>query len=363
MRQVLIGSLLFITLLASIIYTACAKKEPFSFASPEYRLSFPKDHAAHNDFRTEWWYYTGHLHSGERRFGYELTFFRTALTIEEADATRKQIYFAHFAITDESNKKFYHTEKQSRGNFGDAGASEQYYKTFIGNWSAQDLGRYQLIQAETDSFSLALILEPIKPPVLQGENGYSRKGRDPKNASMYYSYTRLKSTGALTLNGTRYTVEGESWKDHEFGTSQLDENVAGWDWFSIQLSDTTELMLYNLRLTDGTNSPFSSGTFVHKNGTSEKLSASDFKIEVLARYTSKKSSAEYPIKWTLSVPKFSLVLTVEATAQDQELLTEESTRITYWEGSTRVSGTKAGAAISGNGYTELTGYAKKITAF
>ncbi len=363
MRQVLIGSSLFVTLLASIIYTACAKKEPFSFASPDYRLSLPKDHAAHHDFRTEWWYYTGHLQSGERRFGYELTFFRTALSIEEADASRKQIYFAHFAITDESRKTFYHTEKQSRGTFGDAGASEQYYKTFIGNWSVQELGKYHLIQAETDSFALALILEPMKPPVLQGENGYSRKGRDPKNASMYYSYTRLKSVGALTLNGTRYAVEGESWKDHEFGTSQLDDNVVGWDWFSIQLSDTTELMLYNLRLTDGTNSPYSSGTFVYPNGTSEKLSASDFKIEPLARYTSKKSGAEYPIKWLLSVPKLSLLLTVEATVEDQELLTEESTRITYWEGSTTVSGTKSGVRISGKGYTELTGYAKKITAF
>jgi predicted secreted hydrolase len=363
MRKFFVGSLLVAVLLASIIYTACAKKEPFSFASPQYTLAFPKDHAAHNDFRTEWWYYTGHLKSGARQFGYELTFFRAALAIEEADATRKQIYFAHFAITDESNKKFYHTERQSRGNFGDAGASEQYYKTFIGNWSVQDLGPYQLIQAETDSFALALILEPTKPPVLQGEKGYSRKGSDPKNASMYYSYTRLKSVGALTLNGMRYTVEGESWKDHEFGTSQIEENVAGWDWFSIQLSDTTELMLYTLRLTDGTKSPYSSGTFVYSNGTSEKLSAGDFKIEVQRRYTSKKSGAEYPVKWTISVPKLSVLLNVEATVEDQELLTEESTRITYWEGSTTVSGTKAGAPISGKGYTELTGYAKKITAF
>ncbi len=363
MRKFLIGSSLFVTLLASIIYTACAKKEPFSFASPQYAISLPKDHAAHNDFRTEWWYYTGHLQSGERRFGYELTFFRTALAIEESDATRKQIYFAHFAITDESNKKFYHAEKQSRGNFGDAGASERYYKTFIGNWSAQDLGKYQLIQAETDSFALALILEPAKPPVLHGENGYSRKGRDPNNASMYYSYTRLKSTGALSLNGERFTVEGESWKDHEFGSSVLEENVVGWDWFSIQLSDTTELMLFNLRFADGANSPYSSGTMVFKDGASEKFSAEDFKIEVRKRYVSKKSGAEYPIQWTISVPKLSMLLNVEATVEDQELLTEESTRVTYWEGSTAVSGTKAGVAISGRGYTELTGYAKKIATF
>ncbi|MCS6988112.1 MAG: hypothetical protein NZM06_01165 [Chloroherpetonaceae bacterium] len=363
MSRFLLVSALAIVFSASLIYVACAKKEPFSFASPQYQLAFPKDHAAHNDFRTEWWYYTGHLQSGERRFGYELTFFRTALAIEESDATRKQIYFAHFAITDESNKKFYHSEKRSRGNFGDAGASERYYKTFIGNWSAQELGRYHLIQAETDSFALALILEPTKPPVLHGEKGYSRKGSDPKNASMYFSYPRLKSTGALTLDGERFTVEGESWHDHEFGSSVLEENVVGWDWFSIQFSDATELMLFNLRFADGTKSPYSSGTMIFKDGTSETLSASDFETKVLERYRSEKSGAEYPRKWTISVPKYALALNLESTVQDQELLTEESTRITYWEGSVAVSGTKAGQAISGKGYAELTGYAKKIAAF
>lgn len=363
MPKLLLASSLAIVLFASLIYAACAKKAPFSFASPQYAMSLPKDHAAHPDFRTEWWYYTGHLQSGERAFGYELTFFRAALAMEESDATRKQLYFAHFAITDETNKKFYYAEKQSRGAFGDAGASARYYKTFIGNWSAQDLGKYQLIQAETDSFALALILEPTKPPVLHGENGYSRKGRDPNNASMYYSYTRLKSTGALSLNGERFTVEGESWHDHEFGSSVLEENVVGWDWFSIQLSDATDLMLFNLRLADGNRSPYSSGTMIFKDGASEKLSAEDFKIEVRERYKSKKSGAEYPIKWAISVPKCALTLDVEATVEDQELLTEESTRVTYWEGSARVSGTKAGVAISGKGYAELTGYAKKIAAF
>lgn len=364
-RYLLFLSLSLTLLFSIIIITACQQRDVFQYASPAYVLTLPKDHAAHRDFRTEWWYYTGHLVSNEgRKFGYQLTFFRTALSLEDAqpsdDKARKHVYFAHFAITDEDNRKFYFKEKQSRGAFGEANAEEGYYKVFIGNWSVQDVGKYMLLQAESDSLSLVLILEPLKPAVLHGENGYSQKGESPQNASMYYSYTRLKSTGAITLNGARYAVEGESWKDHEFGTSQLDKNSIGWDWFSMQFADGTELMLYTLRQTDGSVGRFSSGTFVAADGSTQHITKDDFTIEVLERYTSKKSGATYPAKWKISVPKLDMQVTITPTVQEQELLTQESTRITYWEGSVHVVGERRAKPLAGKGYVELTGYAKPM---
>ncbi|PIO48079.1 MAG: carotenoid 1,2-hydratase [[Chlorobium] sp. 445] len=364
-RYLLLLSLSFILFFSFVIITACQQRNAFEYASPAYTLSLPKDHASHHAYRTEWWYYTGHLTSKEgRQFGYQLTFFRTALSLEDAkasdDASRKHVYFAHFAVTDEDTRQFYFKEKQSRGAFGEANAEEDYYKVFIGNWSVQDVGKYMLLQAESDSLSLVLILEALKPAVLHGEKGYSQKGESPQNASMYYSYTRLKSTGALTLNGTRYTVEGESWKDHEFGTSQLDKNSIGWDWFSMQFSDSTELMVYTLRQADGSIGRFSSGTFVAADGSTQHLTKDDFNLEVLELYSSKKSGATYPAKWKLSIPKLDLQVTITPTVQDQELLTQESTRITYWEGSVRLTGTRGKNTLTGKGYVELTGYAKAL---
>jgi len=367
MKNVVSALALLALILSASVYVACEQKSDFQYASKAYQLSFPKDHAAHHGFRTEWQYYTGHLRSTDgQRFGYELTFFRTALSLSEVKSSdnlagRKQLYFAHFAITDETNRQFYHAEKQSRGSFGDADASENYYKTFIGNWSAQQLGNYTLLQAETDTLSLVLILDPLKPVVLQGDAGYSRKGEDEKNASMYYSYTRLKTTGAISILGNRYTVEGESWNDHEFSTSALDKNSIGWDWFSIQFSDSTELMLYQVRQRDGSAGKFSSGTFVRADGSTEKLSVADFTISPMETYTSKKTGAVYPSKWKLSIPKLAMDLVVTPTVQDQELLTKESTRISYWEGSSTVSGTRQGNPLSGNAYVELTGYAQPLS--
>jgi predicted secreted hydrolase len=356
-------------LLTIAIHSACQKSEAFLYASKSYTLKFPADYAAHKNFKTEWWYYTGHLTAddGSQSFGYELTFFRTALTIDESGTTdaggRKHIYFAHFGLTDETNKKFYFTEKQSRGAFGEADAAENFYKTYIGNWSVQELGNYFLVQAESDSLGLTLILNAAKPAILQGESGYSRKGTDERNASMYFSYTRLNTVGAVMLNGKRFSVRGESWHDHEFGTSQLDKNVLGWDWFSLQFADSTELMLYSLRQTDGKNSPYSSGTAIARDAKTTRLAPNDFTIEPLETYTSAKSGATYPSRWKITVPSLDISVEVSPTVQDQELITKETARINYWEGSVRVSGSKNKQPISGRGYVELTGYAKPMTAF
>jgi predicted secreted hydrolase len=351
-------------LLSAAVYTACQKKEDFAFATKSTQLTFPKDLAAHNDYRTEWWYYTGHLKTTDgspKTFGFELTFFRTALSFKETmqDATNKNIYFAHFAVTDESGNTFFFQEKQSRGSFGDGGAMTDFYRTWIGNWSVQTLGKYHLLQAEDgDEAALRLILEPTKPPTLHGQNGYSQKGDGETNASMYYSYTRMKTVGSLILNGKHYEVEGESWEDHEFGTSTLPKTAVGWDWFALMLDNNTEIMLYSLRQSDGTANSFSSGTVVYADGKTEHLAVSDFQITVKDTWTSAKSKATYPAKWHIAIPKLKFEADVTPTVNDQELLTKESTRISYWEGSTRIAATIDGKSLAGNGYTELTGYAE-----
>ncbi|MDW8467376.1 MAG: lipocalin family protein [Chloroherpetonaceae bacterium] len=209
--------------------------------------------------------------------------------------------------------------------------------------------------------SSRLFFEPLKPAALHGEKGYSQKGELSQNASMYYSYTRLRSIGALTVQGQRYLVEGDSWHDHEFGTSQLEPQSVGWDWFSMQLSDSTELMLFCIRQADGSINRFSSGTFIDQSGQTQHLHKEDFAVEVLETYTLKKSGATYPAKWTVRVPKLRFEATLAPTVQDQELLTEESTRITYWEGSVKITGMCNGQPLSGKGYVELTGYAKPIS--
>ncbi|MDX2129785.1 MAG: lipocalin-like domain-containing protein [Chloroherpetonaceae bacterium] len=356
-------TILFSCIFGIAIYAACNEKPRFEFATPTTPLSFPKDLASHPEYQTEWWYVTGHLTSeAGKSYGYELTFFRVGLKGESEGIEAKQIYLGHFALSDISTRKFYFTEKQSRGKFGDAGASAEYFKTYLGNWSIQELGNYMLLQAETDTFSLALVLEPLKKPVLHGKNGYSQKGPESSNASMYFSYTRLKTTGAVTVLGKRETVRGESWHDHEFGTSQLSQGVLGWDWFSLQFENGTELMLYQLREESGM-SPFSSGTFIQEDGTTISLTAGDFGIKPTLFYESSKSGARYPKAWTVSIPKLLMELEIQTNIEDQELLTNASTRVTYWEGSVsanlKTNGVNPNSReIRAKGYVELTGYAK-----
>ncbi|HYF03163.1 MAG TPA: lipocalin family protein, partial [Patescibacteria group bacterium] len=200
-----------------------------------------------------------------------------------------------------------------------------------------------------------------KSPVLQGKNGYSQKGANPKNASMYYSLTRNSVQGVLLLNGQPMIVTGECWMDHEFGTSQLTADQIGWDWFSLQMSDTTELMLFKIRKNDGATEEKSHGSFVAVNGSKQELLLKDYSIQVLKTWKSPLSNAEYPIQWKIRVPSQQIDYTVTAVIENQELKTENSARIVYWEGATSVEGMRAGQRVSGQGYVEMTGYAGAIT--
>jgi predicted secreted hydrolase len=343
----------------------------FRLALPGYKHVFPRDHAAHPEYSTEWWYYTGHLKTrNERRFGYELTFFRQALTPQTVQRASKwatrDIIFAHFAITDESGKRFFPSDRIARSAAGVAGAQTQTPHTWIGDWDVQFRGNKQLLRAAARSkdgtqIGIDLTQTEQKPPVIHGINGVSQKAAGRGQASHYYSFTRLSTRGTLRLGEERFEVTGQSWFDHEFGSNQLAPDQVGWDWFSLQLDDGRDLMLYRMRLRNGGTDPYSSGTVVEKDGRSRHIKVNEYRIEPLATWRSTDTKATYPIRWRLSLPRESINLEVEATLPNQEFVARQSVGISYWEGSVRVRGTQRGKPITGQGYVELTGYDKPFS--
>lgn len=349
-----------------------AQAEPpdhFAAATPGYRFKFPEDHGAHPAYRTEWWYYTGHLQAADgHTFGFELTFFRRAIPPEEVKTLPSrwsvtQLYLAHFAVTDITQRRFHFSEKLSRAGLGKAGAEETRLHVWIDDWQATAspaTAGAQMLEAQDHGYALSLTLEPVKPVVIHGLDGISRKGADRGQASHYYSLTRLAATGRLSTGQESFDVTGTGWMDHEFGSAELGTDLVGWDWFSLQLADNTELMLYRLRRRDGSSDPVSSGTMVFADGHTRHLALADFQIESHGSWTSADSKATYPNKWRIAVPSLDLTLEVTPLLADQELRTSRSTQVTYWEGAAAVSGTKQGDSIKGQGYVELTGYDKHV---
>lgn len=341
----------------------------FEQATAGYRYEFPRDHGSHPSYRTEWWYYTGHLRAkAGRLFGYELTFFRRAVSPEDIKTQPSQwsashLYLGHFAVTDVEGRRFHFSEKLSRAGLGKAGAEESRLHAWIDDWRADaepaSNGIHTLF-ARDGTVTLNLQLQPAKPLVIHGHDGISRKGAGEGNATHYYSFTRLATTGNVTIGTERFEVIGTSWMDHEFGSTDLGSSLSGWDWFSIQLEDQSELMLYRLRRKDGGSDLESSGTAVSPDGKTRHLSVSDIRIESTRTWTSQESKAVYPSAWQIVVPSMDLVLDVMPLLADQELRTSRSTQVTYWEGAVSVSGIKHGRSVKGQGYVELTGYAERI---
>lgn len=340
----------------------------FKRAVPGYRLQFPADHAAHPGYQTEWWYYTGHLRtSAGQTYGYQLTFFRRRLdssgpTLNPSEWFADNIYMAHMAITDEKGQRFAYGEKLNRAALGLAGASEERYHVWNEDWLAERLGSVHHLQGDIPGFKLNLILTPQKPPVLHGaeQDGLSQKGEGQGHASYYYSYTRMRTEGVLHVGDQVFEVTGVSWMDHEFGSTQLKEDQVGWDWFSVQLANNHELMLYHIRHKDGSIDPYSSGTLVRPDGSSVHLRRQEFSVQSHKTWQSPQSGAVYPQGWTIRVPSVDLTLELQPVMAAQELITAGSTRVTYWEGSVRIRGSMQGQDVTGVGYVELTGYAQRV---
>jgi predicted secreted hydrolase len=341
----------------------------FRLAQEGYRYEFPRDHGSHDAFRTEWWYYTGHLETAEgRRFGFELTFFRRAIAPDQVETRPSrwsvdQLYLAHFAVTDVTGKRFHFHDRISRAGLGKSGADPTHLHVWLDQWRAESSGAagdQQKLEAKADGVALALTLDPAKPLVIHGERGISKKGAAVGQASHYYSFTNLTTSGTLTIGAETFRVTGTSWMDHEFGSADLGADLAGWDWFSMQLADNRELMVYRLRHTDGSSDAASSGTLVLADGRTQHLSATDIQLTPLDTWTSPTSKATYPHRWQVSIPSLELSLKLTPLLADQELRTTRSTQITYWEGAVAVEGTERGQTINGQGYVEMTGYAERI---
>ncbi|HKV40295.1 MAG TPA: lipocalin-like domain-containing protein [Blastocatellia bacterium] len=335
--------------------------EDWKVAEPGYRFAFPQDHASHEAYRIEWWYYTGNLLSSDgRRFGYQLTFFRTGIVANPANPSRwtvRDLYLAHFALSDIRDRSFHYFELLNRAGIGWAGAAASSYNVWNGEWSVRLDGGDHVLSAADGGYSLDLRLKPLKPETINGENGLSRKGPAPGNASHYYSITRLATRGTLVLGGERFQVTGLSWMDHEFGTSFLEPGQTGWDWFSIQMDDGRDLMLFEIRRANGAMDTYSSGTITAADGAASRVDSGQFSLAPGDRWRSPASGAFYPISWSIEIPGHALKLEAKAAFPDQELRTTESTGVTYWEGSIEVTGQAAGGPVHGRGYLEMTGYA------
>ena len=335
----------------------------FARAETARPFSFPADLGPHPEFRIEWWYYTGNLETAAgRHFGFQLTFFRTALAAPAPHAAPRasawaasQLYLAHFALTDTAGRRFHAWSRLAREALGLAGARPSPFRVWLEDWSAESAdpgGLPVRLRAAEGDVAIDLLLETDKPIALQGDRGLSRKGPEPGNASYYYSLSRMSARGTVSAGGESLPVSGLAWMDREWSTSALGADLSGWDWLALQLDDGRDVMVYRLRRRDGTVDAYSAGALIAADGATQPLAWGEVTLDTLDHWTSPRSHVRYPSRWRLAVPGVALDLEITPRLADQELIV--GTR--YWEGAVRVEGTAAGRPIAGRGYVELVGY-------
>lgn len=334
----------------------------FQIAKVGYKYVFPKDHQPHHQFASEWWYYTGILHvSKQRSFGYQLTFFRVGT--KPNDGQSEAIYIAHFALSDLKSKKFYYFDRLNRPILKMANAFPEKNGVFLWNknWSARIQNNEHILEAEAENIKINLKLYSNQKPIIHGKpnENISRKGDCPSCASHYYSLTNLQSTGQIQIDDEVFNVQGISWMDHEFGSSQLQAHQEGWDWFSLYFDDGSSLMLYQIREKNGKISPYSQGTYVSSDGKSQYLGQKEILMHPVKNWLSPHTKTFYPLIWEITIPKLNLGIKTLPLSLDQELRTNNSTRISYWEGAIKAVDRVSGKKIA-EGYLELTGYAESL---
>jgi len=347
-----------IIIVLAVIFS-CTPKYIIDHNRPVKPMELPKDEAAHYNAQMEWWYYTGHLQADDGSlYGFEVSFFKRLLNEDRSPGCLFFIpaywffdvgMLAHFAVSDLNNRKFASDEINSVFRCWEA--SPDKLSVGISGWTATSTNGAHIVKADMDDYSIDLILSPAKNPVFNGPGGIVAKSASYSN--YYYSYTNLDVTGKLTSGGKLKNVTGKAWMDHEYGTMKLDNSEVGWDWFSIQLEDNTELMLYII-LNDKNMATESGGTYVDARGNTRWLKLSDFKVKTLDTWFSKESGAHYPSHWEILVKPLGLVIEVKPVMENQELTHDP---VTYWEGAVSVNGTSYGKPVKGKGYVELVGYA------
>ena len=331
----------------------------FARAIAPRRFEFPRDHGPHEDFQTEWWYFSGHLSDDEGNpFGFQLTLFRfrngAQLAASESAWRTPTLLLGHFAITDVAGAEFHHHERMSRAVPGIAGVNTVPLRVWIDDWSIaheRDSGHWRL-RAVHGRTALELELVPTRDVVLHGDGGLSQKGADAGNASYYYSIPRLAARGTLRLAARRIAVAGTAWLDREWSTSSLEAEQEGWDWFAFQLSDGSELMFYRLRALRGKTDPHSAGMLLTATGDYLPLTAQQVEVEPLRFWRSPHTRVRYPSRWHFALPEHGITLTVTPRVEAQEW----THRFRYWEGTVEIEGTVAQQPLTGLGFVELTGY-------
>lgn len=328
------------------------------------QLAFPRDHGAHPDHRTEWWYLTGVVTGADGgRYGFQITFFRVGLdpSSPEPGSSKlraRQVLAAHLAIADISQQRFHHAERLRRVGGGLAGMSEEDLEVWLDDWTmAHAVGGEMAVTAgdRDRGIGLEIALKPERELVLHGDAGYSRKGPEAGNASVYLSWTRLAVTGEIEVGGSRIAVTGTAWFDHEWGTSTLGQGIVGWDWSGLRLDDGRDLMVFRLRRADGEPDPRSSGSLVGRDGRVTRLERDDIEIDPLTWWQSTATAGRYPVRWRLRLPGEAIDLEIRALLPVCELDGTATTGVIYWEGPVAVSGSHGG-----EGYVEMTGYAGSL---
>ena len=327
-------------------------------ALPARAMEFPRDFGAHPDFRTEWWYITGHATSGAREFGFQLTFFRSRVDATQGMTSRfaaKQLIFAHAAITDVQGKKLWHDQRIAREGFDIATASQKDMSIKLRDWSLQSRDGKHSAKLPASDFALNLQFTETQPVLLQGRQGLSRKGPEAKQASYYYSLPQLATSGSLQVKGQNFEVTGKAWLDHEWSEELMHPSAIGWDWIGMNLDDGSALTAFRLRDKDG-NAVWDGGSFRPAKGDLYIFSRGEVFFKPTRSWKSPLTQTTYPVEWIVRTP--ADVYTVRAVIDNQELDSRQSTGAIYWEGLSELWSSN-GKRV-GSGYLEMTGYAAPL---
>lgn len=321
---------------------------------PGHALEFPRDHGAHPPFRTEWWYVTGWLETeGAPRRGFQVTFFRNRPRIAEASPSLfapRQLVFAHAALADPREGRLVHDQRAARAGFGLAEARIGDTDVWVDDWSLRQDPRGYAARIVARDFAFDLAFTPTQPVLLQGEEGYSRKGPLARQASYYYSLPQLAVSGTVARGARSERVSGRAWLDHEWSSEVMAPEAVGWDWIGLNLADGGALMAFRMRGRE-TETFWAGGTLRTAAGRVRTFAPGEIGFEPVRRWRSPRTEVEYPV--AMRVRAGELALELEPLFDDQELDSRSSTGTIYWEGAVRA---RADGGVAGAGYLELTGY-------
>jgi predicted secreted hydrolase len=331
----------------------------YGTASPGYKMQFPRDHGSHPEFRIEWWYVTGWLQDqAAHELGFQITFFRARPQLSSGNPsafTPEQVIIAHAAIADPLQRRLVHTQKAARATFALAGAAQDNTRVWLDDWQLIRSGNSYEASITAPELGLAMQFTQAQPLILQGTNGYSRKGAGADAASHYYSVPHLQVSGSLRSSGATRAVTGKAWLDHEWSSAYMPESAEGWDWIGINLDDGGALMAFRMRGHNTLQPLWAAATMRDGSGRTRTFKADAIRFTALRQWRSPRTGTQYPVAFRVNIGSLEIVL--EPLMDDQENDTRQTTGAVYWEGAVRAS---ARGQHIGKGYLELTGYGQPL---